>query len=496
LVAEGVRTGVTAVDLERYHKVKHLCQSALDLEEGARESYLAEACAGDGSLRQEVQSLLALQTRTGGFLGDEAIEVAARKLSRDPSGGAEMDLSGQRLGHYQIDGKIGKGGMGVVYRARDLRLDRLVAIRVLPLEFAADARQLRRFVREAKAASAVSHPNIATIYEIGESEGHHWIAMELVEGETLAGRLKRSTLSTATVLDIGIQVCEGLGRAHEKGIIHRDIKPANIMLAPDGQVKLLDFGPAKISPLEGQTVISSDSGEPPTLPGLAMGTARYMSPEQIFGQPVDRRSDIFSLGIVFFEMVTGQAPFRGTTLPALFDAIVHETPAWPPQGQSAVPEELKRIISKALEKFREMRYDTASGLCADLKRLQLNSASTGIAIGEEAVANQDRHRAASRPARMTGGRLVWGLAALPALPLSYTSYRFLHSPVAPSTEEVLTAVPKQRNLPFPKLHFLPDCLLQWPKYCLCTDGLIRIGHHAGRKLPVIGSIVSGPPAPF
>jgi serine/threonine protein kinase len=254
---------VTAVDPERYHKVKHLCLSALGLEKGARESYLAEACEGDESLRQEVQSLLALQKGTGGFLEDEAIKVAARELARDPSGGSGMDLSGQRLGHYQIEGKIGEGGMGVVFRARDLHLDRFVAIKVLPLEFSADARRLRRFVREAKAASAVNHPNIATIYEIGESEGHHWIAMELVEGETLAGRLKRSALDTATIFDIGIQVCEGLGKAHGKGVIHRDIKPANIMLTPDGQVKLLDFGPATMitSTVRGWGPIESPDGK-------------------------------------------------------------------------------------------------------------------------------------------------------------------------------------------------------------------------------------------
>jgi serine/threonine protein kinase/dipeptidyl aminopeptidase/acylaminoacyl peptidase len=431
---------VTAVDPERYHKVKHLCLSALGLEKGARESHLAEACEGDESLRQEVQSLLALQKGTGGFLEDEAIKVAARGLARDPSWGSGTDLSGQRLGHYQIEGKIGEGGMGVVFRARDLHLDRFVAIKVLPLEFAADARRLRRFVREAKAASAVNHPNIATIYEIGESEGHHWIAMELVEGETLAGRLKRSALDTATIFDIGIQVCEGLGKAHGKGVIHRDIKPANIMLTPDGQVKLLDFGLAKISPLEGQAVISSVS-EPPTLPGFAMGTAGYMSPEQILGQTVDRRSDIFSLGVVLYEMVTGQPPFRGTSLPALLDSIVHQTPVWPSQERNAVSEELKRIIGKALEKFREMRYDTASDLCADLKRLKLNSTSTSIAAGEKAVEDRDRHRAPSRAARIAGKRLIWGLAGLLAFPLSYTLYRFLHSPVSPPTEEVLTAVP-------------------------------------------------------
>jgi Tol biopolymer transport system component/serine/threonine protein kinase len=354
------------MDPERFQQIDKLLEEALEREPDQRKPFLEQACAGDVELRKEVEALLVAHDMAGSFVERPALNLAAQALAH----GQGQSLIGTRLGPYEILSLLGRGGMGEVYRVRDTRLDRIDALKILPPEVATDPDRLRRFVREAKAASALNHPNIATIYEIGESDGIHWIAMELVEGQTLAERLKRNALAPDEILDIGIQAAEALEEAHSKGITHRDIKPANLMLTSKGQVKVLDFGLAKITRVEGQGSALVASTDSQTFPGLVMGTARYMSPEQVLGQPVDHRTDIFSLGVVLYEMAAGQHPFAGESPSAIFEAILHQTPTWPARVQARIPEELRRIIQKALEKFCQIRYPTASDLGTDLKRLK------------------------------------------------------------------------------------------------------------------------------
>ncbi len=363
------------MDPVRWQQIDKLLGEALDQEPGQRRIFLEQACAGDEELRNEVEALLEAHEKAGSFVERPALDFVAQQ--------PRQLLVGMKLGPYEILSLIGRGGMGEVYQARDTRLDRMAALKILPAEVAADPDRLRRFVREAKAASALNHPNIATIYEIGRSDGIHWIAMELVEGQTLAERMKDRPLEMDEILDIGIQAAEGLEAAHKKGIIHRDIKPANLMLTPEGRVKILDFGLAKRTRWEGQPARAIVSSETHTFPGMIMGTARYMSPEQVLGQPVDHRTDIFSLGVMLYEMATGQPPFAGETPSAIFDAIVHQTPAWSTRAQARIPEELRRIIQKVLEKFCQMRYPTASDLGADLKQLKRDSGSNRAAATEE-----------------------------------------------------------------------------------------------------------------
>jgi eukaryotic-like serine/threonine-protein kinase len=362
--------------VKRWHQIDQLFDEALGREPAKRKGFLEQACAGNEVLRREVEALLAAHEQAGHFLENPALAVTSQALEQQES----QPLVGRRLGSYEILSLLGRGGMGEVYRARDTRLDRVVALKILPSEVAADPERLRRFVREAKAASALNHPNIATIYEIGESDGIRWIAMELVEGETLAERLNRGGLEVAVILDISIQAAEALEEAHSKGITHRDIKPANMMLTPKGKVKVLDFGLAKITRQEGSASATASS-ETHTFPGLVMGTARYMSPEQVLGQEVDHRADLFSLGVVLYEMVTGRQAFSGQTSAAIFDAILRKVPTSPAQLRPECPRELERIVDKALEKDRALRYQSASEIGADLKRLKRDSDADKLPAG-------------------------------------------------------------------------------------------------------------------
>ncbi len=353
------------MDPTRWKRIEAIYQSALEQPTEERPVFLRGACEGDEGLLREVEEMLEARGQAGSFL----VEPAAEQMGLVQDGKANRNLIGTRLGAYEVLSPLGKGGMGEVYRARDTRLDRIDALKILPPELAVDPDRMRRFLREARAASALNHPNIATIYEVGESGGIQWISMELVEGVTLAERLKGRPLELDEILDIGIQIADALEEAHGKGIVHRDIKPSNLMITPNGQTKILDFGLAKVTRREGLAQ-TAESSETHTQPGLVMGTARYMSPEQVLGQPVDHRADIFSLGVVLYEMTTGRPPFAGETPSAIFDAIVHQTPSWPARVHARIPEELERTINKALEKFREMRYQSASDLRTDLRRLQ------------------------------------------------------------------------------------------------------------------------------
>src|SRR5262245_7279703 len=354
-----------AMNPERWRQVEQLYHSALEREDDQRTAFLAEACAGDHSLRREIESLLAHQSQAESLLETPVMEVAAKALADDRTG----SMTGQSLGSYQILSRLGAGGMGEVYCARDNRLDRTVALKILPGEVAADAERMRRFVREAKAASALNHPHVATIYEIGEVEGVSFIAMEYVEGQTLAARINGHPLEVNEIVEIGSQIADALDEAHSKGITHRDIKPANVMITARGRVKVLDFGLAKITRPATRPLTSDISTMTKTEPGIVMGTVPYMSPEQALGREVDHRTDIFSLGIVLYEMATGQAAFKGRSQAETMNAVINEPHRPVSELNEEVSADLSAVIDKALAKEVRDRYQSMTELLSELRRV-------------------------------------------------------------------------------------------------------------------------------
>src|SRR5438093_7569898 len=353
---------------ERWKQVNDLFQSAVERAPGERAAFLHEACYGDEGLRREVDSLLTSYERAENFIELPAYEVAPELVTNDKAGA----LVGKVIGHYRIESLIGVGGMGEVYLARDERLGRKAALKLLPENLTTDEAQLSRFKNEARSASALNHPNILTVYEIGTEGDRQFIATESIEGITLRASIARGRINPHAALEIAVQVASALAAAHEAGVMHRDIKPENIMLRPDGDAKVLDFGIAKLT----EQRLESDLGGPGTTallqtrPGLVLGTAHYMSPEQARGQKVDARSDIWSLGVVLYETVAGSQPFRGETPSDCVAAILTAEP--PPLSSvlTDIPTKLESLLQKALRKNSDERYQTIKEMLADLRILK------------------------------------------------------------------------------------------------------------------------------
>ena len=348
---------------ERWQQLKQIFQSALERTPAERSVFLAQACGDDAVLRNEVESLISSHNQAGESIEAMAAEAATEML--DQAG----PIVGKQIGHYLVTRRLGHGGMGEVFLAQDTKLGRKVALKLLLRDFTSNEERLRRFQQEARAASALNHPNILTIHEIGQEGSLHFMASEYVEGETLRQHLLRVPMTLGQTLDVAVQVASALAAAHQVGIIHRDIKPENVMLRSDGYVKVLDFGLAKLIPVtvhtDAPTLLQVETEQ-----GIVMGTFNYMSPEQARGLTVDTRTDIWSLGVMLYEMVAGRQPFEGETPSDVMSLILQKEPLPLAHSLPAVPPELERIVRKALRKDREERYQTSKDLLIDLRSLR------------------------------------------------------------------------------------------------------------------------------
>jgi len=412
------------VEKGRWSRLEALYHQALELDESRRSEFLEQACAGDQELRRELESLLAQEKNAGLFMESPAIEVLGKLMAGAPEAPQSAStLLGSQVSHYRVVEKLGGGGMGVVYKAEDTRLHRFVALKFLPENLARDPQWLSRFQREAQAASALNHPNICTIYDIGEHDGNAFIAMEFLDGETLKHFIARGPLETGRILDLAIEIADALEAAHVNGIVHRDVKPANIFVSKRGHAKLLDFGVAKLTrevDSAKQSAGAASRSKPQahlTQTGVAVGTAAYMSPEQIRGEELDERTDLFSFGVVLYEMASGIRPFSGNTSGALAAAILQETPKSPIALNPNLPPKLTAIISKALEKNREARYQTASEMAAEFRRLKRESEIGGT----EALDAAAGIKAQRRFWKIAASMLL--IAALVGSGFLYRSYR-------------------------------------------------------------------------
>ena len=392
---------------ERWQEIEAVLQGALDRPPLERASFLDDACAGDEELKEEANSLISAYDEAGDFIEQPAIAQDARVLV----GGDTDENIGREIGPYRIIERLGAGGMGEVYLAQDARLSRLVALKILPAYFASDDARLRRFQSEARAASALNHPNILTIHEVGESEDFRFIATEFIDGQTIRELIAKADLSVEEILDVAEQVAFALSAAHAAGIVHRDIKPENIMRRTDGLVKILDFGIAKLmeqqTPGDSHWTQSSVSGL--TEAGVVMGTVDYMSPEQARALIVDERTDVWSLGVLLYEMLTRRKPFAGATRIDTMVGILEREPRplFESTDQPAEKlEPLQRIVDKALRKERNERYQTTREMLADLKSAR-EQLSPGFSVASPAVpTSQPRNWRISRRLRrvMSGPR--------------------------------------------------------------------------------------------
>src|ERR1051325_8310532 len=351
----------------RLQTVEEIFHAALDQEPDQTSAFLDTACEGDELLRRKVESLLASHERAVDFIETSAVGITTRVVEN----GQAESLVDRTIGHYKISKRIGTGGMGEVYLATDITAGRKAVLKLLPERFTDDAQRLKRFQQEAQALVGLNHPNILTVYEIGEDHSIHYIASELIEGETLRERLMHARMQLSEAVDIAIQVVGALAAAHETGVVHRDIKPENIMLRRDGYVKVLDFGIAKLAEQEVPITMPKDQALllVETNPGSILGTARYMSPEQACPDAVriDKRTDIWSLGVVLYELITGHAPFTGDSPAEVMSAILEREPPPLTNYIARTPAQLQQILSKTLRKDRDERYQSAHELLDALK---------------------------------------------------------------------------------------------------------------------------------
>lgn len=400
---------------ERWQKVDELLQAALDLPAAERAALLAETCTADPELQREAQSLITAHDEAGDFLEAPALETDAHVL-------LEGDEPDREIGPYKIVNRLGRGGMGEVFLAQDRRLGRMVALKTLPSYFVSDDERLRRFQNEARAASALNHPNILTIYEVGESDGTHFIAAEYIEGHTLRDLISAGNLTLGEVLNITAELLSGLSAAHAAGIIHRDIKPENVMRRADGSIKILDFGIAKLMEPWEETTVSYAHNQTQT--GALMGTIGYVSPEQLRGLPVDERTDIWSCGVVLHEMLTGRRPFAGVTNADTIVAILERPPAslFVSDPKSSTLAQLQRMVSKGLSKQAVERYRSAAEMLEDLGRIKRS-------LGDGSK---------KRP-EISGETTINQLRTLTAVPSSVRVRRFLLSGLVATTLLLLVA---------------------------------------------------------
>ena len=434
LAVSGAERGSNLMKAERWKQVNDLFQSTVERAPEERAAFLDESCHGDEDIRREVESLLTSHERAKKFIEVPAFE-AAPELVPSESGRA---LVGKVIGHYRIESLIGVGGMGEVYLARDERLGRKAALKLLPHSLTTDETQLSRFKNEARTASALNHPNILTVYEIGAEGNLQFIATEFIEGITLRAALASGRMSADKTLEIAVQVASALAAAHDAGVVHRDIKPENIMLRPDGYAKVLDFGIAKLTE---QSRTSDDhkvetTALQQTRPGLVLGTAHYMSPEQARGQKVDARSDIWSLGAVLYEMVAGNPPFRGETPSDCIAAILTAEPAPLSSISPDVPAKLESILQNALRKNTDERYQTIKEMLAELRNLKAKLEAESSSSQTKSVRDSEVSEI-KRPRRGVLVPLV--VALLPAVAIA--CFFFFFPPAASSNEKSIAVLP-------------------------------------------------------
>jgi TolB-like protein/Flp pilus assembly protein TadD/tRNA A-37 threonylcarbamoyl transferase component Bud32 len=423
--------------LNDWQRVKAVFEQALAVDASDRSAFLATACGSDALLRQHVDALLASHAASQSFLEIHAGAELNLRRRRE-------DLDGQTLGTYRLLSRIGAGAMGEVYAAHDEKLNRRVAVKLIAKELAGDADRLQRFRQEAHAASSLNHPNIVVVHDVGKLDERPFIVTELVEGVTLRERFKKGPLSVPEAIEVALQLTSALAAAHARGLIHRDIKPENVMLRPDGYVKVLDFGLAKLARSE-QAPVADTASTNLTHPGQMAGTPAYMSPEQARAESLDARTDVFSVGAVLYEMVTGRLAFPGESHAAVFAEILGQTPTAPASLNPHVPAPLARLIAKALQKDRELRYQSIADMRADLLRLRRESGvdrvGPSLAAAHAAMAASGWLGRISRPARV-----VLALVMLVAAVAAVVAYRRNHAIAESRETRTMLAVLPFENL--------------------------------------------------